>query len=281
MVKLLEGVEKNKHHVYMDNLYTSPTLFKDLKASGFEACGTARTDRIGMPKNFKKPKMKKGDMMTKKLPGGVLALQWKDKRVVTMLSMMHDASMVQKQRRSRHAPGGIENVMKPTMIEEYNKHMGGVVKSDQLLSYYGFSHRTVKWWRRVFFHLLDMSVVNAYVLYRKTTNNKRITHENFHIKLASELLVKAGQQQQQLQTRHHFSLPPPSQLTERHFLEKIPLLQSGCPTQLNCHVCSAKKGRSRVTTTYQCKQCKVPLCVVPCNELYHIHVDPVRYLDSK
>ena len=114
-------------------------------------------------------------MITKKLPGGVLALQWKDKMVVTMLSMMHDASMVQKQRRSRHAPGGIENVMKPTMIQEYNKHMGGVDKSDKLLSYYGFSHRTVKWWRHVFFHLLDMSVVNAYVLYRKTTiNNKRI-----------------------------------------------------------------------------------------------------------
>ena len=53
VVKLLEGVEKNKHHVYMDNLYTSPTLFKDLKASGFEACGTARTDRIGMPRNPK------------------------------------------------------------------------------------------------------------------------------------------------------------------------------------------------------------------------------------
>ena len=215
-------------------------------------------------------------MMTKKLPGGVLALQWKDKRVVTMLSTMHDASMVQKQRRSRHAPRGTENVMKPTMIQEYNKHMGGVDKSDKLLSYYGFSHRTVKWCRCVFFHLLNMSVVNAYFLYRKTTNNKQITHENFKIKIASELLVKAGQQQQ-LQTRHHFSLPPPSRLTERHFLEKIPLLQSGHPTQLNCHVCSAKKGRRRVTTTYQCKQCKVPLCVVPCNELYHMHVDPVRY----
>ena len=29
-----------------------------------------------------------------------------------------------------------------------------------------------------------------------------------------------------------------------------------------------KKGRKRVTTTYRCKQCKVPLCVVPCFELY-------------
>ncbi len=42
--------------------------------------------------------------------------------------------------------------------------MGGVNKSDQLLSFYGFSHWTVKWWRRAFFHLFDMAIVNAYIL---------------------------------------------------------------------------------------------------------------------
>lgn len=263
----------------MDNYYSSPTLFEDLKSSGFEACGTVRTNRAGMPKEFKQPNLTKGDMKTVQLSGGVLALQWMDKRAVSMLSTMHDGSMIPKQRRSRLAPGGIENVMKPKMIEEYNKNMGGVDKSDQLLSYCGFSHRTVKWWRRVFFHLLDTSVVNAYILYKERTTEKRLTHANFRIQLATELLAKAGQEQ--LHIRRHLSLPPPARLTERHFLEKVPLRQSGRPAQLHCHVCCGKKGRGRVTTTYQCKQCKIPLCVVPCHELYHTYVDPVRYLDSK
>ena len=34
-----------------------------------------------------------------------------------------------------------ENVEKPLMVDRYNTFMGGVNKSDQLLSYYGLNHR--------------------------------------------------------------------------------------------------------------------------------------------
>ena len=46
-----------------------------------------------------------------------------------MLSTFHDSSMVEKQRRSRAAPGGVERVSKPRVVEEYNHFMGGVDKS--------------------------------------------------------------------------------------------------------------------------------------------------------
>ena len=49
--------------------------------------------------------------------------------------------------------------------------MGEVDEADQLISYYGFSHRTVKWWRRVLFHLLDVAVVNTYIIYCQSTTN--------------------------------------------------------------------------------------------------------------
>ena len=186
-------------------------------------------------------------------------------------------SLISEQRQSRNAPGGIEEVLKPRMVEEYNKHMGGVDKADQLLSYYGFCHRTVKWWRQVFIHLLDLSVVNAYILYRENnTQCSRVTHEQFRIQLGSEMLMKSGLQSHN--THQRLSLLPPACLTERHFLEKVPLRPSGRPAQLHCHVCCWKKGRQRVTTTYQCKQCKLPLCAVPCHELYHTFLDPQRQL---
>ena len=50
-------------------------------------------------------------------------------------------------------------------IEDYNTHMGGVNKCDQLLLYYIYAHRSCKWWKKVFFHLLDVSIVNANILY--------------------------------------------------------------------------------------------------------------------
>ena len=56
-------------------------------------------------------------------------------------------------RRTQHVPGGIEEVQKPVMVEQYNTYMGGVDRSDQLLSYYGICHRTVKWWRALRYQL--------------------------------------------------------------------------------------------------------------------------------
>jgi len=44
--------------------------------------------------------------------------------------------------------------------------MGGVDLHDQLKCYYCYDHKSKRWWIRLFFHLLDISVVNVYILYR-------------------------------------------------------------------------------------------------------------------
>ena len=51
------------------------------------------------------------------------------------------------------------------MIVDYNKHMLGVDKLDQMISYYSFLHKTIKWWRKVFFWILEVATMNAYILY--------------------------------------------------------------------------------------------------------------------
>ena len=55
----------------------------------------------------------------------MLVLKWMDKREVMMLSTIHDDSVVTKKRRSRTAPDGQEDILKPLVVEEYNRHMGG------------------------------------------------------------------------------------------------------------------------------------------------------------
>lgn len=233
-----------------------------------------------MPKHIADSKLNKGEVVSCEIEEGMLALKWKDKRNVTMLSTIHDTSMVAKRRRSRLAPGGVEEVQKPAMIEKYNMYMGGVDKADQLLSYYGFAHRTVKWWRRAFFHLFDNAIVNAYILYRISTQpGRKLDHKHFRIELAKQLLSDSRQVAQQSSRRLNV-LPPQARLTERHFPEKVPPCVTGRASQLICAVCSNKRGRGKKTTTFRCKQCILPMCIVPCFELYHTKVDPVRYLDE-
>ena len=274
--RLLQGLENKGHHVYTDNYYSNPTLYTKLKELGYEACGTVKVNRKGMPKEWMKDKkIDKGEVRSKNLGNNLIALQWMDKRLVTMISTVHNDDMVSKRRRTKHATGGQEEIEKPKMVEEYNSYMGGVDKSDQLLSYYGFAHRSVKWWKRVAFHLLDLSIVNAYIMYRQSKQERYLTHEQFRINLSKDLLLKAGIYFNDIPTQRT-SAPPASRLTERHFPSKIP--EQGKQHQLDCSVCSDRKKGKRKMTIYMCQKCGVALCVAPCFELHHTRVNPKRYL---
>lgn len=117
--------------VVMDNYYSSPALFQDLVTMGFGACGTVRRDRKGLPLVVTNAILQKG-AVTSSVDDSILTLKWKDKRDVLMLSTYHNTSMVTKTRRTRAAVGGVENIEKPQVVEDYNQNMGGVDKSKLL-----------------------------------------------------------------------------------------------------------------------------------------------------
>lgn len=57
--------------------------------------------------------------------------------------------------------------MKPKDVADYNDNMGGVDRLDQMTAYYSSPRKTIRWYKKVLFHLLDMAVWNSYFLYRK------------------------------------------------------------------------------------------------------------------
>ena len=106
---------------------------------GIGACGTARIDRQGIPKDFQKAKLEKGEILAYN-EGPLMGLKWMDKRQVVMLSTIHDATVIEKRRRTLMVAGGVEIIRKPEVLEEYNMYMymDGVDKGDQLVTFYGF-----------------------------------------------------------------------------------------------------------------------------------------------
>ena len=58
-------------------------------------------------------------------------------------------------------------IQKPHLNVEYDRYMGGVDHSDQMVSYTTFNCRTLKWWKRVTFHVINLAVVNAYLIYKE------------------------------------------------------------------------------------------------------------------
>ena len=112
---------------------------------------------------------------------------------------------------------------------------------DQLVLYYGFSHRSVKWWKRAFFQLLDLALVNSHILYNTATST-HITQLDFRISVAKSMLEGLERPHH----RHHLSrLEIPIRLTERAFPEPIPEGK-----RVVCKVCSKRDAGKRHTTGY-------------------------------
>jgi len=95
----------------MDN--TSPELFEVLIQNKTDAYGTVRSNRRNLPPNFPKEKLKKGEVAAWQ-KGKMIALKWKDKKDVCLMSTVHNAaSSIVKTK------GGQEN-LKPNLVLDYN-----------------------------------------------------------------------------------------------------------------------------------------------------------------
>ena len=81
----------------------------------------------------------------------LLAMVWKDKRNIRMLSTMHTSEIRGSGKRDRT---GAEK-QKPACVIEYNALMGGVDKSDQLAANHRAARKSLKWYKKLFFYLLD------------------------------------------------------------------------------------------------------------------------------
>ncbi|CAH1983325.1 unnamed protein product [Acanthoscelides obtectus] len=104
--------------------------------------------------------LKRGDTNWKISDTGLSIFKWKDKRCVHLLSNYHDPRIFSiVRRKSRN--GQIEDVNCPRILLDYNMNMGFVDKLDQLKSNFGLDRRSHKWWHRIFFHFIDICVVNS------------------------------------------------------------------------------------------------------------------------
>ena len=109
--------------LYTDNFFMSPSLADILVSKQTDFVGTLRLNRRNVPQKVKEAKLKKTEIVVA-FKNKTMVLKWKDKRDVTVLSTIHDNSMVKTVSRR-----GLETE-KPKVIVDYNANMGGVDLSD-------------------------------------------------------------------------------------------------------------------------------------------------------
>ncbi|XP_007242571.2 piggyBac transposable element-derived protein 4 [Astyanax mexicanus] len=271
--------------VYMDNFYTSPTLLSDLLQENTLACGTLRTNQLGLslPKNNELPKRaERGDIRWYR-QGKLLYVKWMDTREVTMCSTMHKAykgDTVKRKVKSKEGVWDITTVPIPAAVKDYNKHMGGVDLSDALIGYYHVLHKSRKWYKTFFFHFIDIAIVNSFILHQQladVTGQATLTQKAFREALVMELTKTVrkskdvsgpkGQSKEEKPTR----TSSPSKRTAQDEM-CMPAFYGTDATagRKKCEHCK-KDGRQTKTPVF-CAKCGVPLCLVParnCFKLWH------------
>ena len=164
-------------------------------------------------------------------------------------------------------PGSLAK-MKPEAVHEYNKFMLGVDRLDQRMSYYQYTRRTIRWWRKVFFWMIEVVVVNSYIIYTQHTDSRRkLTHKEFRRELVEVLCQPLRDISTHRQpARHDHTLEC---LRGHHFPENG-------STRRDCRVCSTRGpgGTRHLTTTY-CSTCSdhPHLCIGQCFRDYHTRVN--------
>ena len=133
--------------------------------------------------------------------------------------------------------------------------------------------KTVKWYKKLFFHLTDITLLNAYNMYIENTG-KKSSLRLFSRNVVTQLLQKYGTLT---------SLRPGKQSTgqidrlsavtfsERHYISFLPLDAKGHKKQRHCHVCwntTTRPQKKRKVTTW-CPGCNIALCIDNCYKQYH------------
>ena len=136
----------------------------------------------GMPWDIgpKSLKMKRGDIVTR-IRGNLRAVWWKDRHDVYILTNMHSPPV------EGNFTDDSGNAIKPRVVEDYNAYMGFVDKSDRMVNSYGIARRTWKWIKKLFFHLTDMTILNALIIHK--SSGGKMTHKSFREVLVRDLII--------------------------------------------------------------------------------------------
>jgi hypothetical protein len=109
-------------------------------------------------------KLKRGEI--RKLQNeDVTAIVWQDKHTVLLLSTnsdpLNDGAV-----KCKIGKGNEEvEIPCPQAIINYTKYMGGVDISDQKRDYYGVGWSSKKCWKFIFHFVINVCVVNSFILY--------------------------------------------------------------------------------------------------------------------
>lgn len=257
VMRLMEPYLDKGHHLFMDKYYNSLSLSNKLLGKKTHVTGTLRANRKGLPQKLTCRKLERGEHVWLR-QNQIYVSKWKNKLCLT--TAYHPSLINTVNRRQK---------LKPIEIVNYNKNMSGEYRADQMISYYSRPGKTIVWYKKVMFHLLDIALWNSYYIFKKKTSSRMKFIEYREEIIRSLFGINAKQDGRSLVPFKGIKTFKLS--ASQHFPEKItpPEDSQRKSYSLRCKQCT-KQGIRR-ETRFCCKNCtpKPALCPTPCFEKWH------------
>ena len=244
-----------KHILATDGLYSSEKL---LMEDSFYFIGSIRYNRIKQKHKEIIMPIKSGEFQYfyKKVDGKYMLLtKYMDNKMILIISNFLNSSNTLNRFRWNKKEIRYVKMKYPEVIKIYSHLMKGVDIGNQLISYYELKHKTYKWWKRILFHLIDISIVNSFIIYKKVIEDKGMTQKNFRLEIIRAIAYKYGL----------FPVFKPLLKTNTMHLIKRGEKRGSCT---HCSKTKNYKTAKTPTSFYICPECNVHLCV-ECFEPYH------------
>ncbi len=260
VLQLTELYRNNNHVLYIDTLFTSPTLLASLFNVGIRVCGTVKRNRIGMPSAAALT-----PAQLDALPRGahlqmqrdsVTLCAWRDKKLILLLYNHIDPKQLTSMQRWGD-DGVIYQLGCPQAISDYFHNARAVDVINQLHYSYLPGRKSRKCWTRLVWWLVDICILNACRLWQTLQPGE--SHLEFRVTLARELMDCLPAERRPRRTAQ--GAANRGSLAHTHFSVLT-------HETADCVVCS-KQPAQRKRTNYTCAACRLHMCLGACFSSYH------------
>uniref|UniRef100_A0A087XB13 PiggyBac transposable element-derived protein domain-containing protein n=1 Tax=Poecilia formosa TaxID=48698 RepID=A0A087XB13_POEFO len=165
VLKMTSTLPAGKNHkVFADNFFTH------LKQRGIYYIGTVRMNRVKNCQLMDEKELKKkgrGSLDFRVNQENDIIVRWYENKAVNLLSSFVGVEPLGSVKRwDRKAKTHIM-VPRPTIVDTYNRFMGGIDLLDMLSALYKFSFRSQRWYIYIWWHTITVAVINAWIRYRR------------------------------------------------------------------------------------------------------------------
>lgn len=244
----------------LTNFFTSRDLLLHLKSKKSRASGTVRENRVAKCPLLSSSVMKKKKRGTYDFSydqnGDVLYVKWNDNKCVILGTNFDTIKPINYVTRWDKIEKAEVKVPQPDIVKNYTSYMGGVDHHDWLLGKYCIRIRGKKWYWPLFTRMIDMSMINAWIIHKLLSEDNATDLLAFRRKVAVEYLkIDIG--------RSSVGRPLKRKLENCIRYDGIDHLIVVRTKQRRCQ----NKPCSKKPTTY-CQKCDSTLCVT-CFAPYH------------